>query len=399
MFHKSIGCAVKLYNAETAGSQTTILREAIAEQINEDLTEEAIRTLYVALTRARERLYVTGTLNGQWQNAKNSAQLIHRANRHAILGCSSYLAWIMAALGEAGNMPSACVLKHITHEEIITSSEVDPVESIDSKNPEVNAVENTSVLSYATVLRQHETFSYELSALEGLPTKIAASKIVPDLLDRLEDEQGIEQAIEIMKNSSMNFSSVLSSKKNVRATDIGTATHAFLQFCNYNELLTNGIDAECARLVAEGFMDESTVSIIQRKQLEDFLKSDLMREILGSTRIWRERKFGIEIPLSEFTLSRKNEDILSNHSIFVQGSIDLLIQTVDGKLLLIDYKTDKIAEEIRSSEAELVKRMISEHGNQLGCYRRAACQLFGKYPDSTLIYSLPLGRMIEIPFD
>jgi ATP-dependent helicase/nuclease subunit A len=218
-------------------------------------------------------------------------------------------------------------------------------------------------------------------------------------LDRLEDEQGIEQAIEIMKNSSMSFSSVLSSKKNVRATDIGTATHAFLQFCNYNELLTNGIDAECARLVAEGFMDESTVSIIQRKQLEDFLKSDLMREILGSTRIWREQKFGIEIPLSEFTLSRKNEDILSNHSIFVQGSIDLLIQTVDGKLLLIDYKTDKIAEEIRSSEAELVKRMISEHGNQLGCYRRAACQLFGKYPDSTLIYSLPLGRMIEIPFD
>ena len=399
MFHKSIGCAVKLYNAETAGSETTILRETIAEQINEDLTEEAIRTLYVALTRARERLYITGTLSGQWENALASAQLIHRGDRNAILGCNSYLSWIIASLLEDGNMPSACVLAHITHDEIASLPNPQTIEAEIITNSPVANAENTSVLSYAGILLQHESFSYDLSALEGLPTKIAASKIAPDLLDRLEDEQGIEQAIELMKNTSQSFSSVLTSKSNVHASDVGIATHAFLQYCDYHALLKNGIDAECTRLVANGFMDEATISIIHRKQLEGFLNSCLMEQILNAKRVWREQKFGIEIPLSELTLSRQKEEILSKHSMFVQGSIDLLIQTADDKILLIDYKTDKIDDEIRDNESALVKKMMTAHGNQLACYRRAVCQLLGKNPDKTHIYSLPLGRMIEIPFE
>ena len=399
MFHKSIGCAVKLYNAEAAGSETTILREAIAEQINEDLTEEAIRTLYVALTRARERLYVTGTLSGQWENATAAAQLIHRGNRRAILGCSSYLTWIMSSLLEDGNMPSRCVLKHITHEETVSFRIPQLINAEEVTGSPIECAENEFSLSYANVLRQHNTFSYDLSALEGLPTKIAASKIAPDLLDRLEDEQGIEQSIELMKNASPSFASLLTPRNDVRASDIGTATHAFLQFCDYPSLLKNGIDTECARLIDEGFMDETTVSIIHRKQLESFLNSRLMDEIINAKRIWREQKFGIEIPLSELTVQRRKEEILSKHSMFVQGSIDLLLETVDGKILLIDYKTDRIDDAIRENDSALVKKMMKDHGNQLACYRRAICQLFGKNPDKIYIYSLPLGRMIEIPFD
>ena len=99
------------------------------------------------------------------------------------------------------------------------------------------------------------------------------------------------------------------------------------------------------------------------------------------------------------TVQRRKEEILSKHSMFVQGSIDLLLETADGKILLIDYKTDRIDDAIRDNDSALVKKMMKDHGNQLACYRRAICQLFGKNPDKTYIYSLPLGRMIEIPFD
>jgi ATP-dependent helicase/nuclease subunit A len=77
----------------------------------------------------------------------------------------------------------------------------------------------------------------------------------------------------------------------------------------------------------------------------------------------------------------------------VQGSIDLIIEDTQGKLWLFDYKTDRLL----SDDADAIRdQMLSHHADQLRIYVEAVNDLFGRRPDHVCIYSLPLGRSIEL---
>ena len=68
----------------------------------------------------------------------------------------------------------------------------------------------------------------------------------------------------------------------------------------------------------------------------------------------------------------------------------------DGRLFLFDYKTDRISGELLASPHALIEKMTIAHGHQLSCYAEAVRQMFGRKPDQSYVYSLPLGRAIEI---
>ncbi len=404
LFHKSVGCAVKLYDASLGVSETTLLHEAVAQKIDEEQSEENIRTLYVALTRARERLYVTGTLSGKWETACSSAELVRRGNAHAILSCNSYLAQILAALSEVSSTTEDYILRHILHEEISRPDlqNQERIAAVDVAVPEM-PISDPIAMRYATVVHKHATLQYELAPLNGLPTKIAASKLRPDLLDSFSDtncdRDALDDQIELMRTSVPSFSAILNTKERVSAADIGTATHAFLEFCDYRLLLQNGVESECERLVKNGFITPLAAQILPREALEAFRTSNLMQWITNAAQLRREQKFGIFRPLSELTFDQALAQRLEGHSIFVQGSIDLLLQLPNGELYLFDYKTDRISEIERSDPTRLIKRMRTLHGNQLSCYAHAVKELFGRAPDKTFIYSLPLGTALEISIE
>ena len=82
--------------------------------------------------------------------------------------------------------------------------------------------------------------------------------------------------------------------------------------------------------------------------------------------------------------------------LYVQGSIDLILETKDNKLILVDYKTDRINKnEIKNPEL-LAKRMAEKHKNQLLCYAKAVKELFGREADEIYIYSLPAGAALPV---
>ena len=68
----------------------------------------------------------------------------------------------------------------------------------------------------------------------------------------------------------------------------------------------------------------------------------------------------------------------------------------DGRLILVDYKTDRISDEERANPALLAARLKERHGHQLTCYAEAIRDLIGKAPDEMRIYSLPLGKSLLI---
>ena len=406
LFHKGVGCASKLYNGELSAHETTALCEAVKLEIDADLSEESIRTLYVALTRARERLYVTGTVRGKWENAISAARSVRRGNRTAILGCNSYLAWILAALQEkeAQKPEFPCIFRHISADEPSlgvsptteqTTVEI-PVIPSAAPVPKIDPVAER----YARILKNATRGDYPLAALQGLPTKVAASKLEPNLLDRLtdpdEDTDALKAQIELMQSATPQFEAFLRAHDTPSATDIGTATHAFLEFCDFERLAEKGLDAECDRLLSMGFLSSDAVRILHRQQLEAFRTCNLMEWIAGASCVRREQKFGMSLPLSSLTSDPSLKDSLGEHTVFVQGSIDLLLEMPDGALWLVDYKTDAVTPAERKDRGLFAERMQRAHGNQLDYYAKAVERLFGKPPQKSFIYSLPLGSAVEI---
>lgn len=400
MYHRSAGVASKLYNAKTGENENTILREIVKQQIDLEQSEESIRTLYVALTRARERLYVTGTLRGKWDNALASASTVRYGNRTAILSCNSYLAQILAAREhmQAQNREFPCIFQHFSSDGIERGIPL-ANEERDNGVTLARSADDAIAAHYAAVCQKSATYSYPLSSLRGLPTKAAASKLSVDLLDILQDEDTEEEAlraqIELM-SSSPNFENLLADWKRATATEIGSATHAFLEFCDFDNLRRHGIDEELARLTTQKFLTEDSAALISREQLERFLNSNLMEWIGQAKEIRREQIFRRFVPFSSLTKDRERAQMLWGHELLVQGSIDLLLRMPDDSLYLIDYKTDRILPHEKDDPSLFATRMRERHGAQLFHYREAVQELFGQAPEKAFIYSLPFGRAFEI---
>lgn len=399
LYHREVGLGCRLYNEASGNLEDTALRSALCIKIGEDLLEESIRTLYVALTRARERMYISGTLSGKWETAMANASLIHRGNRSSILGASNMLAWILAALYEGGTLSCDIPLKmvHPLYGEVEYGL---PLSATDTNVTEDETVFSTVSKHYAAIYRAKEDMEYPYAFLQGLPTKAAASKLSSNLLDTLrneEDEEGALMAqINLMQSATQPFDSLLQAQEKPSATEIGSATHAFLQFCNYERLIATSPEEEAERLVEDNFMSRRAADILHFRQLKAFCESDLMALILSAARVERELKFGILTPMRTLTENEALAQQLGEESLFVQGSIDLLLTMPDGHLILVDYKTDRISDEERADPTLLAKRLGDAHGHQLACYAEAVRDLLGRAPDEIRIYSLPLGASVKI---
>ncbi len=401
MYRQGIGCASKLYDAETAQHQDTALRSAVKLALLEEQAEESIRTLYVALTRAKERLYVTGTLRGKWETALSTASLVQRSNRSSILECNSFLSWILASLCERSHeAEDAYRLLHLpygTVEKGVRYSDEREKAEASSTAPSIS--DFTARL--AQVAQRQGGSPPVPSTVAQVPSKLAASKLKPNLLDTLQqedyDENAFRTQLELMRASQPSFERLMLTAEQPDAAEIGSATHAFLQYCDFRLLVQNGIEEECNRLLRRHFLDTATVNIIHREQLRLFCQSELLQWILNAKTVYREKKFGVLRPLSQLTEQEERKRLLSGRTVFVQGSIDLLLETSEGELLLIDYKTDRIDDAERNNLSLLCKSMTERHGTQLACYADAVEELFGKRPVGMYIYSLPLGKSIRIP--
>ncbi len=397
MFHRTVGCAVKLYDPMLCIGSSTALRDAVSICIDEKQSAESIRTLYVALTRARERLYVTGTLGGKWENALVAAETVTRGAVSSILSCNSYLAQILAALTEDSCSSHDYFLQHFPHSDVLTYSNDAPEERMSQK--ELKIPQSPRALQYAEILRAHHEKGYDLEILNGMPTKAAASKLRPDLLDRLftgadEAENAVRQ-LQLMRSANRTFSGLLNTHHVPTAVEIGTATHVFLQFCDFGKLAANGVNAECQRLVDHGFITSEAAAILNRDQLEMVIHSNMMECIKLAKKIYRELRFALFMPLRNFTINQSLAEALGEQSLFVQGSIDLLLEMPDGALVLFDYKTDRIHEEQVVSPEAIREKMRNAHGDQLAVYAKAVTEMFGKAPNRIFLYSLPLGTALE----
>ena len=176
----------------------------------------------------------------------------------------------------------------------------------------------------------------------------------------------------------------------------GIATHLFMQFCDVKRVIKNGARAELDRLFAEGFISAEDKARVRVDEIEGFARSELAVAMASAKKVYRELRFNIKLPAEAFTENDERRAAIKGKEVLVQGVIDCVIEQKDGSLRLVDYKTDRLSERELSDERLAEEKLRRAHGEQLYYYSIALTEMFGKAPRLTEVYSLPLGRTVEI---
>ncbi len=387
LLNNEYGPAMKLLDPTGKVKVDTPLRKLLVRVAKRAGVEEEMRLLYVALTRARERLILTGTCRGvrskvtPYQNMlENLSHVNVFPDEKGILSQNSMLRLVLLPLLASKEVPP-----------VLTCQELGGCESLPTE-----CLQTYSQEEMETKLKERFSFVYPHKHLNELPKKLSVSKLSPGLLDASEEEATplLEDAAE--KPNITRLPLLFLEETEAPANEKGIATHLFMQFCNFERFYKIGVEEELAILQKEGFLDAHTASLIRKNELETFRLSPLMTAILSAKEVKRELRFHMRFPAAEFTKDPKKKVALQNETLYVQGVIDAVIIDREGNLTLVDYKTDRLTKEERKDTSLAAKKLRDRHGEQLAYYTAAVSHMFGTPPKSILLYSLHLGDTVPL---
>ena len=389
-FSEDFGISFRLRTPSGLAVVNNPVQDIINHRIGRKLYEEELRVLYVALTRARERLYCVGICPVQDREKYELKMSVIRENlsEYSFRELSSYQDVILACEGRSA----------LSEDELVGCSLVDEVSSGNCENVDAVEVNATSEELKQTLIERF-AFEYPTPHLTTLPEKMSVSDLSPSVLDGsdaeclrldLTSEQTDDEEKKPVLPAFMVGSDADKSAKR------GIATHLFMQFCDLEELKKKGARAELERLMECGFVSRQDGDRVRINEIEKFTRSRLFREMLSAKKIHRELRFNVRLPASAFTEDKERQIALSDREILVQGVIDCIIEHQDGSIALCDYKTDRLTREELSNPALAEEKLREKHKLQLGLYSLAVEKIFGKKPKTLAVYSLPLGDTINI---
>ena len=417
MYDMDTGLAMTLKDNARITRYDTPFRLALTYKKELALIEEEMRILYVAMTRARENLYICSSVNDMDKLKASTALLSKIKHPYTFIRQNSLLSWIYTALNQPTDITVNITELSYDQKDILEAAKTsyvinDPMP--DEKPMTIDEAELRKILS----------FSYPYLTSTYIPSKLSVSRLHPDVLDEEKYLGAIDAktengtfAIDEMAEDNENSASgdektkdknkskptlavpsfmLENSDKTATGAEKGTATHIFMQFCDYGALTENTLEDEISRLVDKHFMLKAQADLINRYTLKRFISSDIFKEIRASSSIEKEFRFNIKLPASEFTGKTIYKEALKDELIFVQGVIDCYFRDENGDITLVDYKTDLIPEDKRTDTASEDAYLKNKYETQLEYYKRALELLTGQRVKRTVIYSFSLGRCIEI---
>ena len=399
IYDKDMGVGIKLSDGK--GKRDTLLRRAMTLGKVHRSTEEEMRTLYVALTRARERLYLTATVKKPYAALYRECAMGGSAD---ILQAPNHLCWVLAAMAsDAQRARDCCRVELYEQGQALPAIKVSAAaQAAEQTVTHQGSAHYAALMQLASAQKQHASLLYKI------PSKAAASKLSPNMLDtdfcftegegadEMQTREALERRLAQMHSEKPDFFALMAENAKPTAAERGTAAHLFLQYCDFARVAEHGIAEELARLEREKFITRRIATIVDRRALARFFDSTFFPLVLDAVKVMREVHFNNFVPLETFTQNERVKQLVKGKLLHVQGSIDLLLVGKDGSLTLCDYKTDRPSPEEKRNPDLYRARMIASHKDQLTHYARAVEQLFGRTPDRAFVFSLTLGEAIEL---
>lgn len=385
LFHKEYGAVTRFRDETGLARVGNLFYRTVSRELSYLGREEEMRVLYVALTRARERLYVTARAQaGTTADALCEKAALQRRylSPHLVYSMKNYASLVLSTV--TGNEPYVR-MRSFPYEELTTGKRASLAADGDAVSP-VTADE----------LRRRFSFRYPYAAVSEMPSKLSVSRLYPTVLDDVEDGDALF-AEETAK--SYRLPSFATDSGDADAAKRGTATHLFMQFCDYGRLSTCTAEEEMARLVSERFITEEDAALAFMDELEAFRRSDFFRTLLSAKTLHRELRFHASLAAEGFTADEARKAALRGESVFVQGVMDCVAVRENGDYTLVDYKTDRLSPYELANKDAAREKLSARHKEQLSYYAAAATEIFGRPPRAVLIYSLPLADTVEVEVD
>ena len=378
LLHPRYGYAQKRRDPVLNASYNTMPRKALALEITRDEKSEELRVLYVALTRAKQKLIVASTprqgADGYLASIAKKLVGEREISPYVVRSASSLSDWLtMCAMLH----PDAENLREYAEMEVDYAQEADyrlsthiirPTDegSVDGKVSDAPAI--TANGAVTDELRRHAAFIYPYEGLLKLPTKVAASALA-------HKESGAGERY-------LDRPAFMSDKK-LNAAERGTTMHLFLQFADW-QAARRDIAAEIGRLKNEGYLTGVQAESIDAVRAAGFVNSALIGRALKAEAVYREYRFNIRIPASR--VNPLIGEQFADETVILQGAVDLAF-VEDGEIVIVDYKTDRV-----KRPQELKER----YHTQLELYRDALEQCLGMKVKACVIYSVYHGEEIPV---
>ena len=396
LYHEELGFGPSYVNLETRNSYSTLAKEAIKKRIRLETLSEEMRILYVAFTRAKEKLIITGATSNLEKSINNwvsSAALDENIILPSeVLKGKSYLDWICMA-----------ICKHVCGEklrnvagagrELITSdfSKWDikfwnKNLLIMDKNLEVidEVEEKKSIINYKEVVVDNEInrrldYKYKFVECSMLPSNISVSD-----LKKKEFTYGdeIHDVVEVFKEKQVLKPKFLKEEKGLSAAERGTVIHYVMQRLNYDRVNNvTEIKEQIKEMVMDKSLTEKEASVVWHNKIYKFFESSLGKRLLIAYKegrlVSRELPFFTQLSSVEYD-SNLNVETYADEKIRLQGIIDCFFEEEDG-IVLLDYKTDYV-------DDNNINEVIQRYKLQIKYYKDALEKITGKNVKESYLY-------------
>ena len=404
LMHQKIGIGVKYIDYDRQIKYDTISKLALREKLLEENLSEEMRILYVALTRAKEKIYVTGVKKDFQKNKEKMQELVDiykkengKINPILIKKYKKYIDWILLVymynfenlhdILKINTLKRKDVLKTIRKEE---REEIDIFKVLEEKSKDVN---EEDILR----LKNQLIFEYKYKGLSDIPTKesvtnIVHKNIVLESFKQENEDEFKESNIELPKPKFL----IGTEEEEITPAKRGTLVHLCMKNLDFSrDYSLDDVKKLIDDLEARRVITSKEKEAINPWVIFKFTKSNIWNELKEAKEYHKEEAFYINVPAKDVMDTTLDENIL------VQGIIDLYYITKDDKLVLLDYKTDFVAQkelvQIGCDEASAGEEMlINRHKPQLMLYKEALESGLNRKVDRVWIYSTGLGKGILI---
>lgn len=378
---------------------------AIKQKYLREMKAEELRVLYVAMTRAKEKLILVGSASDLEKRVSELQYLQYRPQVQLpylnLIKANSYLDWVLAALLRNRSFShvlnvydvlpntqnlifskvwplsvSRNVLEDLVMEEAENQLEAQITKDILSQWD----AQQTYDVKVKDCIEEQFTYCYPYEQEQNIKQKMSVSELKRQQA-REEDGEVVyfeEEVIPLLPK-------FLREEQELTGASKGTAYHKVLELLDFTkDYDEESLQEELVRQANDGFLTTEMANCIRVKEILQFLQSDIGKRVQNAHRQGRcyaEQPFVLGLPAKEVYTELTSEEL-----VLVQGIIDVYFEEEDG-LVILDYKTDRVfrAEDLKD-----------KYHAQLEYYAKALEQLTGKKVKEKVIYSFALLQEIEV---
>lgn len=364
------GISARIRDEDMIYQTTTLPMEVMKMGEVKNLIAEEMRVLYVALTRAREKLIIISSTDMKESKLKS----------YAVSGGDGVVPYVRTLLAGTLTYEDLMLFRLVHHPdggELRTgfSHTMASESGFTVKQMSVSALSDIVeeekfepiTLSLDEIERRIYSSKVE-STLSKVPAKLAVTELIKGSYDDEEGRRLFENPPSVKRPRFLTQEALDPAQR-------GTAMHKYCRYANLSE----ETESEIKRLVDGGYLSEEEGVSLNRYRIDRFRNGFVSKLISSADEVRKEDEFVVRLPASLY-----NKRVDDSSTMLVQGAMDLLVRKGD-ELILVDYKTDKADEE------QLLDRYIK----QLDIYRLAAQKAYGLPVTAVYIWSFYLSKEID----